>query len=106
MILEVDHSELRGLAAAINAYCTLQDEQMRLADAEVQTMLSSGWHGMDADEFSRQWSGVNADGSTTVKFRESLQNFAQALEACADEYRSAQVDTINAAGLLMRLAGR
>jgi hypothetical protein len=105
-IIEVDHSTLRYVSAAIHTYCAAQDREMKIADTEIRAMLSNGWIGQDALEFGRKWEGVNESGSVTVNFRESLKNFADALIACSNEYQSAQSDTVNAAGRLMRLVGR
>ena len=106
MVIEVNHRTLRDVATAINTYCIAQNKEMRSADTEIQLMLVSGWLGMDADEFKRKWAGVNANDSTAVKFRESLKNYGECLVACANEYENAQVDSVNAAGLLMRLVDR
>ena len=106
MMIEVNHRTLRDVAAAITAYCTAQDGEMRSADTEIQLMLISGWLGMDANEFKRKWAGVNTNDSTAVKFRDSLKNFSEGLTACANEYENAQVESVNAAGLLMSLVGR
>ena len=106
MLIEVNHRTLRNVAADINTYCSAQNREMRRADTEVKAMLTSGWIGQDAREFSNKWKDVNGRGSTAVKFHESLKNYAEALVACADLYQTAQADTVNAAGLLMRIAGR
>ena len=106
MMIEVNHRTLREVAAAINVYCTAQDSEMRSADTEIQLMLVSGWLGMDANEFKRKWAGVNASDSTAAKFRDSLKNYGECLTACANEYENAQVESVNAAGLLMKLINR
>jgi len=106
MLIDVNHRILRNVAADINTYCTAQNREMRKADTEIKVMLKSGWLGQDALEFGRKWDGVNKNDSTAVKFRESLKNYAEALEACANEYQSAQADAVNSAGLLMRIVGR
>jgi uncharacterized protein YukE len=95
--IEVNHKTLREVASAISSYCSVQDREMRSADAEVKSMLSTEWLGLDAQQFGAKWEGVDENGSTSVKFRESLKNFAENLTACADEYQTAQEDAYNAA---------
>ena len=98
--IEVNHKALRDVAAAINTYCSAQDKEMRSADSDIKSLLSSDWIGLDAQEFGRKWERVDASDSTTVKFRELLKNFGESLMACANEYQSAQEDTYNAANRL------
>ena len=102
-LIEVNHNELRNVASAINTYCDKQDKEMRSADAEIKSMLSSDWLGQDAQAFGAKWEGVNANDSTTVKFRELLKNFGGNLAACADVYKKAQEDTYNAANWLPKV---
>lgn len=98
--IEVNHKVLRDVAESINTYCSAQDKEMRLADSDIKSLLSSDWIGLDAQEFGKKWEGVDAHDSTTVKFRELLKNFGEGLIACANEYQSAQEDTYNAANRL------
>lgn len=98
--IEVDHRKLREAAEAITAYCSVQDQEMRSADEAVKSMLSSGWTGADAREFGHSWEGVNDKQSTAVKFRESLEQYAECLSACADAYQNAQADSYNEANRL------
>jgi len=105
-VIEVNHKSLREVATAITSYCTKQDMEMREANNEVRSMLDSGFQGRDAADYERKWALVNANDSTAVKFRESLKNFGESLVACANEYENAQVESVNAAGFLMRLVGR
>ena len=106
MMIEINHRTLRDAAAAITTYCAAQDKEMRSADTEMQLMFVSGWVGSDANEFKMKWAGVNTQDSTAAKFRESLKNYGESLVACANEYENAQVESINAAGPLVRLVGR
>ncbi|CDX04950.1 Type VII secretion system ESAT-6-like [Desulfitobacterium hafniense] len=99
-LIEVNHKVLRDVAAAITTYCSAQDKEMRAADSDIKSILSSDWIGLDAQEFGRKWEGVDANDSTTVKFRESLKSFGESLTACANEYQSAQEDAYNAANRL------
>jgi uncharacterized protein YukE len=99
-LIEVNHKVLRDVAAATAAYCSAQDREMRSADADVKSMLSAGWLGLDAQEFGRKWEGVDESGSTAVKFRESLKKFGENLDACASEYQKAQEDSYNQANWL------
>ena len=103
--IQVNHRVLREVAAEINAYCDFQDREMHAAKTAISSMLAGDWRGLDAQEFSRQWAGVNDRDSTAVKFRESLRNYATSLSICADLYQSTQADVVNSAGLLMRLMG-
>lgn len=98
--IEVNHKVLRDVAAAINTYCSAQDREMRTADSEIKSVLSSDWIGPDAQEFGKRWEKVDASDSTTVRFRELLKNFGEGLTACANEYQSAQEDAYNAANRL------
>ena len=99
-LIEVNHKVLRDVASAVTTYCSAQDREMRSADSDIKSMLSSEWIGLDAQEFGRKWEDVDASTSTSVKFRESLKNFGEALIACANEYQSAQEDAYNAANRL------
>lgn len=99
-IIEVNHKTLRDVAAAIKTYCSAQDREMRSADSDIKSMLSSDWVGADARQFGGKWEGVDEKDSTAVRFRESLKNFGEGLSNCANEYQSAQEDTYNAASRL------
>jgi len=101
--IEVNHRTLREVALAFATYCSAQDKEMRYADSEIKSMLSSEWIGLDAQHFGGQWEGVDEVGSTAVKFRESLKKFGENLDACAKEYQSAQEDVYNAANWLPRI---
>jgi len=100
---EVNHKVMRDAAAAINEYCAIQDREMRSADTEIQSMLSTDWIGLDAQVFASKWQGVGANDSTTIKFRDSLKNYGNSLTACANEYQSAQEDAYNLAFLLPKV---
>ena len=102
-IIEVNHRTLRDVASAITTYCSTQDKEMKSADADIKSMLSTGWQGLDAQEFGRKWEGVNNSDSAAVKFRESLKNFGDGLTACANEYEKAQADSYNEANHLPKL---
>ena len=99
-MIEVNHKVLRDAASAINTFCSAQDREMRSADSDIKSMLATEWLGFDAQEFGRKWEGVDDNDSTTVKFRESLKAFGESLNACANEYESAQGDVYNAANRL------
>ena len=102
-MIEVNHKVLRDVATAITTYCSAQDREMRTADTDIKSMLTSDWLGGDAQEFGKKWEDVDADNSTTVKFRESLKNFGENITACANEYEKAQVDAYNAANWLPKV---
>ncbi len=99
-VIEVNHKTLREVADAIKTYCSAQDREMRSADTEVKSMLSSEWVGLDAQQFGAKWEGVDENGGATVKFRESLKKFSEGLTACANEYQRAQEDSYNEAARL------
>ncbi|MDR1210342.1 MAG: hypothetical protein LBK41_08555 [Clostridiales bacterium] len=99
-VIEVNHKALRDVAAAVTAYCSAQDREMRSADSDVKSMLSADWLGFDAQEFGRKWEGVDDNNSTTVRFRESLKKFGESLTACADVYQKAQEGAYNDADRL------
>jgi hypothetical protein len=99
-VIEVNHKVLREVAAAVTAYCSAQDREMRTADADVKGMLFSDWLGLDAQTFGHKWEGVDDSGSTSVKFRESLKAFGESLTACANAYQTAQEDAVNEANRL------
>ncbi len=101
--IEVNHRVLRDTATLIKNYCTTQKNQMRSADSAVFSMLSAGWGGQDAVEFTAKWEGINATDSTTVKFQKSLEAYADALTACADAYQKAQEDVYNKANWLPKI---
>ena len=58
-IIEVNHKTLRDVADAITTYCDAQDREMRSADREIKSMLSSDWVGTDARQFGAKWEGVD-----------------------------------------------
>lgn len=100
--IEVNHRVLRDVAGAFAAYCDAQDREMRSADADIKSMLSSGWIGPDAQEFGGKWEAVDAAGSVTVEFRNSLKKFVDGLNACATVYQTAQENAYNRASRLPR----
>ena len=99
-VIEVNHKILRNVAAEINTYCTSQDREMRLADNNIKSMLLVDWVGDDAMEFRNKWEDIDSSDSTAVKFRESLKKFGEGLEACANEYQTAQEDSYSEADRL------
>lgn len=102
-VIEVNHQVLRDVASAINSYCFKQDIAMKEADRDIKMMLSSDWVGEDATEFGNKWEGVDDSDSTAAKFRKSLRNFSEALEACANEYQTAQEDSYAEADKLPKI---
>ena len=104
-IIDVNHRDLRQVATAIETYCQAQDREMNIANSAITEMLSSDWQGQDAQAFGQNWAGVNTQGSVAVKFRDSLRNFAEALNASADLYERTQVNVFNSATRLMNFFG-
>ena len=98
----VNHQDLRNMAKAIEDYCTLQERAMNNADASIKNMLASDWLGPDALAFGGQWEAVDAPNSTEKRFKESLQNYSNALKSCANTYQTAQEDVYNLSALLPR----
>jgi len=96
-LIEVNHKTLRDVASAITTYCSAQDKEMKSADTEIKSMLTSDWLGQDAQEFGGKWEGVDENDSTAVKFRDSMKNFGENLTACANEYEKVQGDVYNKA---------
>ena len=88
--IAVNHRSLRTAAQAIEDYCAQQDACMTQADGTVQSMLAQSWEGSDALSFSEKWGGIQAKDSTTIRFRDSLLAYAQALRDSADRYQKAQ----------------
>ncbi|MCL2082888.1 MAG: WXG100 family type VII secretion target [Oscillospiraceae bacterium] len=99
-LIEVNHSDLREVASAITKYCSAQKKEMNSVKSDIKDMLASGWKGPDAVGFGQKWDDVDSGDSTSVKFRESLKAFGEALDACAKEYESAQSKTYTAASWL------
>ena len=99
-VVEVNHKVLKDVAGNIKTYCNTQDREMKSADAEIKSMLRSDWWGLDAQEFSSKWEGVDSKDSTASKLRDSLKNFSNCLEACADVYKRAQEDSYSEANRL------
>ena len=102
MMIEVNHQFLRELAAAMDSCCDTQDREMRSADGEVKSLLSSGWTGQDAQAFGGKWEGVDASDSTAIKLRKNMKDLAEALRSCAGAYETAQADSYNSACRLPR----
>ena len=101
-VIAVNYKDLRDFAAAIENYCTIQNNQMQQLDADIITMLTTGWLGADAKEFKHKWETVNDKDSTAVKFRNSLDSFGKSLVYCANEYQMAQEITAEAANRLLQ----
>ena len=95
--IEVNFQTLLNLKNGIGSYCSYQDEQMSQADFEVKSMLSSDWLGSDAQEFGQKWAGICDNDSQTAKFKNSLIEFGELLDFCANEYRAAQTNAANEA---------
>ena len=104
MWIEVNHQVLKNVANAASTYCAVQKREMSSADADIKSMLSSGWTGADARAFGGQWEGVDASDSTATKFYNAVKNYGEALEACAQLYRDAQAKAYNRAQLLRSAA--
>jgi len=102
-VIEVNHKTLKDVASAITSYCSIQEREMRSADAEVKSMLSIEWLGFDAQQFGGKWEGVDEKDSTSARFIESLKKFSENLTACANEYQAAQEDVYNAANGLPKI---
>jgi len=102
-LIEVNHKTLRDVAASITTYCSAQDKEMFSAVTEIKSMLVTDWTGPDAIEFGKKWDGVNTKDSTAVIFRENLRKYGEALNACANEYQSAQEDSYNSANKLPKV---
>lgn len=100
--IDVDHKTLRNIADAIDEYCNKQDTGMKAADIVVKHMLSTAYVSKDAMEFKKSWEKIDDDDSTTKQFKESLENYANCLRVCADEYQKAQEDSYNQAYKLWR----
>jgi len=105
-LIDVNRNDLIAAANRIDAFCSIFDSEMGSADIAVTTMLLSYWNGHDADEFRRAWGRLNESSSHTKHFRESLENYANKLRACANLYETTQADVHNFAGNLLRRAGR
>lgn len=101
--IEVNHKTLETAAQAVSDYCKAQERSMRSADSSIKDMLSTGWLGLDAQEFGGKWELVDEKDSVTKKFQESLMNFSEGLSACANEYKNAQTDIYNAANRLPKV---
>ncbi len=99
----INHESIRQSAAKITSYCSFQDTRMMFLNVLVVVSLRSGWAGKDTDAFLGKWSEVFGSESTAAKFRKNLQNYAKALQACADVYKSAQADCYNEAKSLPQL---
>lgn len=99
-VIEVNHKVLREVAQDIEEYCATQDAQMSKADQAIKDMFIADWTGEDAREFRNKWQAVDAKGSITITFRDSLLAFSKSLKACATEYQNAQADSYTEASRL------
>ena len=107
MWIEVNHQVLKNVADAASTYCAAQKHEMGSADVDIKSMLTSSWTGPDARAFGGKWEGVDASDSTTTKLYNSVKNYGDALQACAEVYRKAQADAYNtAANLLTRVSSK
>ena len=98
----VNHSHLRQVADSINAFCDVHETEMNSVVPRVDATIRTAWTGADATAFRQQWSQVNAQGSVSRYFLDSLRDYAARLKACADAYENAQADAVNSAGRLIR----
>jgi len=103
--INIDRNQLLNTASRIDSFITAQNMNMAKARTAVNAMLSTGWTGADADAFREEWTNANAEGSTSVAFRDAMQGFAGALRKSADLYHRMQVDMIQQAGALIRFMG-
>lgn len=103
MLIRIDHSTLVNSANNIKSHYENQDQQMRIADSAVKSMLLNDWKGEDARAFAEKWGQVDKNGSVTTQLRQSLENFEKALRSCANEYKTAQEDSYNEAYHLLHL---
>lgn len=99
-IIEVNHQSIRNAASAIDTYCEELNREMSKADSSVKNMLTSYWIGPDALEFGGKWESVDSASSTAIRFRDSLENYSEALKSCAHIYEEAQERVYNLASLL------
>jgi len=105
--IDVDLNALRSTADHIDAFCDTLNDEMGSANKAVVAMLKGHWTGLDATEFGNHWDLIFANSSNTIRFRESLRNYANALRACVQLYESTQAMVLNSAGnRLRRAAGR
>ena len=103
MVVEVNHQRLRTLSEQIKSYCTEQDYEMRLAEMAMRELFGESWQGQDATALQTKWDAVYDSNSVAVKLRDSLKNFGEALDACANEYQYAQEEAYNKAALLPKI---
>ena len=101
-VIEVNYQALRSLAQAIDQYCDEHDRQLRLADAGVRDMLSVHWQGPDATEFDNSWRSSTTGSAAPAAFRESMESYADALNASAALYQRTQEDLYNLSCALPR----
>lgn len=101
-VIEVNHRVLRTFAQQIEDHCDLQNREIRQADISVKNNLGVEWYGDDAVAFGSSWDGVDSKDSVAIKLRDSMNNYAKALKACAQEYQKAQEDIYNLASMLPR----
>ncbi len=102
-VIVVNHETLRALSQEATDYCTLQETLMTHSDKIVKDMLFTDWIGTDAQEFGKLWEGVDEKGSTANNFKESLKNYSDAVNACADVYQKAQENAYNRANRLPKI---
>lgn len=100
MWIEVNHQNIKNLAATASKYCDTQKREMSSADTDIKSMLTSGWTGSDAQAFGAQWEKVDDSASTATQFYNAMKSYGEALEACAELYRDAQAKAYNRAQLL------
>jgi hypothetical protein len=76
---------------------------MKNADQIVRFMLSTGWSGLDADQFLERWEGVDDENAAATRFRKSLKAFREYLTSCAEVYKTAHEDAYNEANRLPKI---
>ncbi len=97
--IEVNHRELKSVAATVESYVVKTKSNMGKINEEV-IALGTSWSGEDYDQFKIEACEKVAKGSITETMLTSLMNYASALQSASEQYREAQIRAINRANIL------
>lgn len=100
MYIEINHSNLKNSAKAIEDYISLMKNELSHTTDKVNSLTNNNWKYDDAKEFNTKWLGNNESTSVTSLMKASLSNYSKKLYYAESEYKKAQRNAINRANSL------
>lgn len=97
--IKVDHSRFEKTAQAVDKYVKNHKNNMNKIGSDVNS-LSSSWKGNDYSQLLKEWNAINSKNSTSGKMISAMENYADFLRFCGNQYKSAQSRAVNRANNL------